>query len=133
MSPIETVETMYAAFGRGDVPTILSCLAEDVEWEYGSHGAPLPWLQPLRGRNQVPHFFQALQQGIEITRFVPTHIMGKDRVVVALIDLTFTVKASGRSLEEPDEAHIWHFNDKGQVQRFRHRIDTWACVQAMQR
>lgn len=33
MAPIETVQQIYAAFGRGDVPFILSQLADDVEWE----------------------------------------------------------------------------------------------------
>ena len=32
MSPIETVQKMYAAFGKGEVPAILACLADDVEW-----------------------------------------------------------------------------------------------------
>lgn len=40
MSPIETVRQIYAAFGRGDVPAILACLAEDVDWEYGQPPNP---------------------------------------------------------------------------------------------
>ena len=65
MTPIETVQQIYAAFGRGDVPAILAHLADDVEWEYATAPNPIPWLQPLRGRGQVPKFFEALFAGIE--------------------------------------------------------------------
>ena len=35
MSNLATVQGIYAAFRRGDIPAILECLAEDVVWEYG--------------------------------------------------------------------------------------------------
>jgi ketosteroid isomerase-like protein len=34
----KTVEAIYAAFGRGDIPGILGAPREDVEWE---HDAPI--------------------------------------------------------------------------------------------
>ena len=34
MSNIETVKSIYEAFGRGDVPAILDKLADDVDWDY---------------------------------------------------------------------------------------------------
>ena len=30
---VTTVNKIYEAFGRGDVPSILSCLADDVAWD----------------------------------------------------------------------------------------------------
>jgi ketosteroid isomerase-like protein len=124
MNAIETVQQIYAAFGRGDVPTILQHLAEDVEWEYATAPNPIPWLQPLRGRDQVPRFFEALFAGIEITRFEVTKIFGDDRTVVDLVTLHYTARATGQQVQEVDEVHIWHFNEAGRVQRFRHRADT---------
>lgn len=32
MTPIERVQQIHAAFGRGDIPAILAALADDVEW-----------------------------------------------------------------------------------------------------
>ena len=32
---------IYEAFGRGDVPSILDCLAEDVQWEYAWTESPV--------------------------------------------------------------------------------------------
>ncbi len=131
MTPIETVRHLYAAFGRGDIATILAALADDVDWEHDNL-APVPWLQTLKGREQVPRFFDVLMTQIEITRFEPTLLLGEGDTVVALIDLRCTVRATGREIVEPDEVHIWRFNARGQVQRFRHRVDTWQSVQALQ-
>lgn len=132
MNPIETVQQIYAAFGRGDIPFILARLADDVEWEH-DNAAPVPWLQTRRGRDQVPGFFDALFTHVEITEFVPTFFGAQGDTVVSLVNLKFTVRATGRTVVEPDEVHIWRFNAAGQVQRFRHRVDTWQTVQALQK
>jgi uncharacterized protein len=123
MSPIETVQAIYEAFGRGDVPAILSHLAEDVEWEYGANSTDVPWFQPRRGRSSVPGFFESLQ-AITFNRFVPTKLLADGDVVLALVDLEATVNATGKRFVEVDEVHVWRFNAEGQVQKFRHRADT---------
>ena len=38
MSNLATVQAIYAAFGRGDVPAILSHLTDGVAWEHGEGG-----------------------------------------------------------------------------------------------
>ena len=124
MNRIDIVQQIYADFGRGDVPAILQRLAEDVEWEYATGPNPILWLQPLKGREQVPKFFEALFSSVEITRFEVGKIFGDADTVVDLVTLEYTARATGRKVQEIDEVHIWHFNAAGQVQRFRHRADT---------
>ncbi|MEN9628528.1 MAG: hypothetical protein RJA10_1755 [Pseudomonadota bacterium] len=131
MTPIETVQRIYAAFGSGDLAFILSRLAPDVEWEHDTFPNPVPWLQPLRGRDEVPRFFQALQAHVEFHHFEPTQFLGDGLTVVDLVDVSFTVKATGQRVTEIDEVHIWRFNKQGLVQRFRHRADTWQSAQAL--
>jgi hypothetical protein len=70
MTNTETVQEIYAAFGRDDVPAILERLAEDVVWEYGVNSTDVPWLQPRRGRSDVGKFFEA-PGAVEITKFQP--------------------------------------------------------------
>lgn len=130
MNPIETVQQIYAAFGRGDVPAILATLAEDVDWEYNTFPNPVPWLQPRRGRDQVPAFFQALS-ALEFTRFEPLHFMANGNLVVSLVNVEFTVKSTGKKVVEMEEVHLWHFDAQGQVARFRHRVDSWQMAQAL--
>ncbi len=132
MAPIATVQHIYAAFGRGDIPAILACLAEDVEWEYASAPNPVPWLQPLHGRSQVPQFFDALLTRVEFHRFEPRQVLGEGALVVGLVDLEATVRATGKRVVEVDEVHLFHFDSAGRVARFRHRCDTLLHAQALQ-
>lgn len=129
MAHLETVRNIYAAFGRGDVPAILDCLSDSVEWEYGITSTDVPWLQPRRGRSAVAGFFQSLA-AIDIQRFEPKRFLADHDLVVVLFDLEGTVKATGRRIVEEDEAHIWYFNAQGQVTKFRHRVDTHQHVSA---
>lgn len=81
MSHIETVQAIYAAFGRGDVPAILGHLAADVEWEYGNKDAGVPWLKPRRGRDSVVEFFQALG-AVDFTKFEPKTMLAQGNLVL---------------------------------------------------
>ena len=63
------IQTVYAAFGRGDVQTILDHLAADVQWI--ADGPPvIPYAGTLAGPGEVVHFFEALaetQDGHKLT------------------------------------------------------------------
>lgn len=126
-SNVQTVQEIYAAFGRGDVPAILAHLADDVDWEWGRADIGVPWLQPRRGREAVGGFFESLA-ALEITKFRPTHFMQSDdgSIVIALIDLDGKVKATGKPIADAEEVHVWHFGPDGKVTRFRHGVDTHA-------
>jgi uncharacterized protein len=119
----QTVQRIYQAFGKGDIPAILSTLASDVVWEYGGSTTDVPWLQARRGRDDVGGFFQALQ-ALDFHSFNPHSVFESGQTVVVLVDLEATVKATGTKVVEVDEVHIWHFGADGLVARFRHRADT---------
>lgn len=123
MSHIETIQTMYDAFGRGDVPAILARLSEDVEWEYGVNSTDVPWLQPRRGRSGAAQFFQSLA-ALDFRNFEVTFIAGAGDTVVALCDVEAVVRDTGKTFVELDETHVWYFGSDGLVTRFRHRVDT---------
>lgn len=130
MGHAATVQRMYEAFGRGDVPAIMEFIAEDVEWEYGTQPShDVPWLQPRKGRAAVMGFFQSLA-GMEFHKFQPTAILEGDGVAVALVDIEVTVKKTGRKMSEKDEVHVWRFGPNGKVVAFRHGVDTHAHVEA---
>jgi ketosteroid isomerase-like protein len=124
MSNLETVQAIYAAFGAGDIPAILSKLADNVAWD-DDPISEVPLLQPRQGRDGVGAFFGSLAT-VDFTKFVPTALLESGNIVVALIDVEFTVKATGKSVKQLDEAHIWRFGPDGKVVNFRHRVDTHA-------
>ena len=132
MSNIQTVRSIYESFGRGDIATILGHLAEDVAWEYDKAEAGIPWLAPRRGRAEAQKFFEALA-AVDFQQFQPKVQLENGSTVVGLNDVSFTVKATGKRVDEVDEVHIWHFDANGKVARFCHKTDTlqhWLALQA---
>ena len=123
MSNLQTVREIYDAFGRGDVLAILSRLSESVEWEYGPASTNVPWLQRRRGRDGAAAFFASLAH-FDMHAFRPKEFLEGDGVVVVLLDVDFTVRATGRRIVEEDEIHVWRFDGDGRVVRYRHGLDT---------
>lgn len=126
----ETVQMIYAAFGRGDIPAILEVMADDVDWEYGGSVDDVPWLQAGQGRATVGRFFEAVGANLELRSFVVNDVLEGPNVVVGLVNLEAIVKGTGATLREIDEAHVWRFDERGRVARFRHAAQTHAHVRA---
>ncbi len=121
---LETVAAIYAAFGRGDVPFILSKLADDVEWDHRpNHGIPL--LAARTGRDDVVGFFEELGN-FDIQRFEVPHLVANETRVVAFIRIEGVWKPTGRRYADDLEIHVWDFDAAGQVARFNHVVDTHA-------
>jgi ketosteroid isomerase-like protein len=128
MSNVETVQAIYDAFGRGDVPAILDHLADDVQWDQDAPGYGVPIYEPGVGKEHARRFFEAVE-GLEFSRFEPTNfLVGGDQVAVA-INIEAKVKATGNEVEAL-EIHLWTFGDDGKVSRFFHCIDRHAFVLA---
>ncbi len=123
MSNAATVQGLYASFGAGDIPAILAKLADDVDWQYGADSTDVPWLQHRSGRDADAGFFESLGAR-EFSKFEPKQILEGDGVVVALIDVDSTVKATGKRVAEENEVHVWHFNAGGKVSRLKFGLDS---------
>lgn len=128
MSNIGTVQAIYEAFGRGDVPAILERLDEGIEWERNGMGHGVPWLAPGRGKAHVGQFFASLA-AVDIGKFVPMNLLEGGNQVVAVIDIELTVKATGRTVRD-EELHLWTFGEDGKVVSFHHVVDTAQHVAA---
>jgi ketosteroid isomerase-like protein len=119
---VATVRSLYEAFGRGDVATIIDAVAEDVEWEVGAVDHGLPLLAPGRGKAHVATFFQQLAD-VDFKRFEPRVVFGSGDHVMAVIAVEFLVPKTGRSVTEEAEGHLWTFGPDGRVVAFRHYVD----------
>lgn len=125
---VASVQAIYAAFGRGDVPAFLAHLDEDVDWEHDWGSPPLSIYTPRRGRAEVAKFFAALH-AIEITRFEPINLLAGGNQVAAVIRLGLTVKATGQAVTDL-EMHLWTFGTDGKVTGLRHICDTHQLARA---
>jgi ketosteroid isomerase-like protein len=121
MSNIDTVKAMYEAYGRGDIPAVLEHLDDNVQWDTQYDSPAAPWLEPRRGRENVPSFFEALTP-LQFTKFEPFFFAADGNRVVAVIHIEADHK--GKHYVIPNEGHIWTFGDNGKVIELQHMTDT---------
>ena len=93
MSNVATVQSIYEAFGRGDIPAILDRISDDVIWEAGDPGnsaqeAGVPWMLPRREREGVAEFFQQVSASLEFHGFEPLNLLEGGNQVAATIRST---------------------------------------------
>jgi ketosteroid isomerase-like protein len=128
-NPVELVQGLYAAFGRGDVAAILNALADDVTWCVQGP-AWLPWFGARRGREQVGQFFQAIGTNLGIQEFTPREFLAQgDRVIVLGYERGCAVP-TGRPYQG-EWVHVFTVRN-GQVTDFREYCDTAAIADAFQ-
>lgn len=134
MSNVETMQQIYEAFGRGDVPAILARLAEDVRWEgwptrNAAQDRDVPYMRARNGREAVAGLFRDLQEDVELSSFDPhAFLEGEDRVAV-LIEVDLTVRSTGKRLRD-EEIHLVEFGPDGRVASLRHFLDTAKAIEA---
>jgi uncharacterized protein len=134
MGNAATVQEIYEAFGRGDVPAILERLADDVAWEAwpddtSAQRAGIPWLAERRGPAEVGQFFESLA-GLEIHAFEPHTMLETGDRVAAQIAIDATARETGRRFRD-EEIHLWVFDADGRVAEFRHYVDTGKHLEAV--
>jgi ketosteroid isomerase-like protein len=127
---IETVQSVYEAFGRGDIDFILDQLTDDVDWASCLDSDIAPWHGILRGKAEVPSFFKALGETLQITEFTPLSFASNETDVMVVTHWAATAPATGKSAAM-DIHHWWRFRD-GKIYFYRGTEDT-AQTQALLR
>jgi ketosteroid isomerase-like protein len=124
---LAVVQQAYEAFGRGDIPAVLSALTDDVEWTL--QGPPvIPWAGTHRGREGVAEFFSLLGEGLEFELFEPLEFVAQGDTVVVLGHERSVVKPTGRGFEQ-EWAHVYTLRD-GKIATGLFIEDTAAQVEA---
>jgi ketosteroid isomerase-like protein len=126
---VQTIQALYAAFGKGDVPSILTLITEDGEFSFAGASPAVPWHGPWRGSAGISRFFTAIAEGVEFRAFEPlAFTSGGDSVAVRL-RLAYRVRGSGRLVDE-HQVHWWTLRD-GKVCSLVHFEDTAQVIAAV--
>jgi uncharacterized protein len=130
MSNEQTVKDVYAAFQRGDVAAIVRLVADDVDWRNDHvESRECPWNGNFSGKANVPGFFKAVGEHLDISVFDVQAIIGSGLLVAVYLRIESTVRKNGRSLKN-DAVHFWTFDESGHIKRYRHFNDTAAELAA---
>jgi uncharacterized protein len=119
---ITTVQQIYEAFSRSDIGFILDQLTDDVDWASCPDSDVAPWHGIHHGKAEVPRFFKALGENLDITEFTPLSFAANDTDVMVVTRWGATAKATGKSATM-DIHHWWRFRD-GKIYLYRGTEDT---------
>lgn len=122
---LEATKAAYAAFGRGDIPTLLQDLADNVEWVSPGES---PISGTFRGKAAVQEWLGKLNDTLEFHVFDPQDFIAQGDKVVVLVHSETTVRSTGKKLVS-DLAHV-HTRQDGKLVRFQEYSDTLAFARA---
>ena len=128
---LKVVQGIYAAFGQGNIPAVLSRLSEDVEW-WVAGSSDIPYAGMRRGRRAVEEWFTVLVKSAEIQAFEPKEFITQGDSVVVIGHERLKTKPVGRVLGRVvshEWVQVFTVRD-GQVSRFREFLDTAALASA---
>ena len=125
---IERVRQIYAAFGRGDINTILENMTDDVSWEFEAT-KDISWSGIRHSPGEAAGFFAGIAAEhenpvLEMTEF----FLSADDAVAAFGRYQATVKVTGIRVDTP-VAHYFKFRD-GKIARHMNIINSAAFVEA---
>ena len=124
---IETIKSVYAAFGRGDVAAILDAVTDDVSWGSETTSTAAPWWGIRTGKEQVGSFFDALGKTMEVEEFTPLAFAATDDGdVLTVVRYTARSRETGKSATM--EIHHWFRFAGGKISRYRGTEDTIASA-----
>lgn len=121
------VKEGYAAIGRGDIPSLLNMMAEDIEIRFPGP-SEIPFAGTFRGHPGVGEFFQAIGTNVDIHEFEPREFFADDDTVIALGHERLTARATGTTWET-DWVMAWTVRD-GKIRLLREYHQTDAIADA---
>ena len=127
-NPLQKVQELYAAFGRGDVPFIIKALAPNVTWSVDGP-TDVPFFGDRRDQGGVVQFFQEIGTQLDIQEFRPEQFFVQGDTVLVLGFERGRARASGKAFQG-HWAHVFTFKN-GQVAAFREYCNSAAFADAL--
>jgi len=121
---------LYAAFGRGDVQTILDNLDPSIEWVSNGDPNTIPWAGKRTGAEGALSFFQLLGGTLDFEVFEPGQFLDSGDTVTVLGRTRARNKTGGRGVFDCEWAHIFSIRN-GKLARFQEFYDTAAIERAL--
>ena len=128
MSHLNSVQDVYDAFARGDIPAVLGFLSSDINW---TEAEGFPYGGTYIGPHAVLEgVFMRLGTEWEGFTAVPDEFIDGGDAIVVLGKYGGTYKATGKSIQA-NFAHVWQLRE-GKAIRFVQYVDTLIVQRALQ-
>jgi uncharacterized protein len=126
MTPKQTIESVYEAFGRGDIPHIVGLVAPDAIWRQFK---TVPWGGNYTGPSGAAEFFTKLNAAAETVGFAARENVEAGNEVFSFGTYQCTIRSTGKSATME-----WMFRwrvEGGRITLFDSYIDSGAIIAAM--
>ena len=124
---VSTVQRLYAAFGRGDIGSVIAALSPDVVW--GEPDNPFnPAAGTWRGHAGFLEWASIGRQSEEILRLEPRQFIAQGDMVAVVGHTACIARPTGRSYET-DFVHLVTLRG-GKITRFQEFFDTYVAAEA---
>ena len=123
MSNVQFIESLYAAFGRGEVPVVLAAFSPSISWSEAEGNPYQPsgeaWIGP---EAVLENLFMKL--GTDWDGFTVTPVHYHDAGATVVVEGRYTGKNLATCKElDAQMCHVWTLAD-GKITRFQQFVDT---------
>jgi uncharacterized protein len=125
---VSLVQSLYAAFGKGEVGTIVAACTPDVAWHSGGRESDFPAFGPRRGQQAVTEFFKIVAENEDFQEFSPRAFYPADDKVFVLGTYAMTMRKTGKKCSS-DWCHVFTIKG-GKLAGFREFTDTAQAAEA---
>ena len=116
---LSTVHQMFASFGQGDLPGVISRLADNVTFHNGADPNKLPIGGTYKGKDGAMEYFNRLLSTQTISALVPTNFKElNDGKIQHDVHQEGTIPATGKPYSI-DMQFTWSFDDAGKVSEWK--------------
>ncbi len=127
---IQTITSVYEAFGRADLDALLAVVADDVDWGTDTSSEEAPWWGIRTGKDAVAQFFVDLAKAAETVEFTPLAFgANDDGDVMTVVRYAARMRESGKTAEM--HIHHWFQFRDGRIARYRGTEDTAVTLAAL--
>jgi uncharacterized protein len=123
MNNVSFLTSLYDAFGRGDIPTVLGAMSPNSQWHQAENNPYMPSGEAWIGPDAVlSNLFMRLGAEWEGFSVHPKAFHDAHDSVIVEARYSGRYKATGKSMDT-QVCHIWDVKD-GKVTRFQQYVDT---------
>jgi ketosteroid isomerase-like protein len=130
MDNVGLLKSLYEAFGRGDMPTVLGAMSTDIKWHEAEGNPYMPsgeaWVGPDAVMNNLITRLGSEWDGFTVH---PNSFYGAGDSVIVEARYSGVYKPTGKSIDA-QACHVWDVKD-GRVTRFQQYVDTAKLQRVM--
>jgi ketosteroid isomerase-like protein len=129
MQPLEIVQAMYQAFGRGDLPAMVAFMDPDIEWHNPGPGE-VAYFGTHRGTAAVSrNIFGFIAEHLRFEQFEPREFFSSGDKVAVLLDCVAVAAPSGKRVTQ-QVMHVFTLREQ-KVVRFQDFQNSYAVWDAL--